>query len=268
MTYRNPLNILVIVIIVLSALPLFGGEGNSPSHVWSEPGRDGEEQIEEMRADRETQIDEAYGAIMVELSRSDIVGDLKQWIIFDEGSPWRKSELAMVHKALFHTLHALDDSGLDGQELLKGYRFRRHDGEFVRGDQGLVALVRHDVEEIVLSDVAFLRLDGFSIYHEIGHALDKRLDRELNQHFHQEVGLDVEGEIAELKTLDGFWMRPASREKTQEATADAFAYWVTKDVVGVREPIFAGMPFGVEFEAIDEAMDQALSQARANNQTS
>ena len=196
--------------------------------------------------------------IFQELSRSEIVGNLKKWIADDTNGEWNKTELEMIQEVLQDSFLAMADVGLDGQEMLEGYRFVRHNGEFVRDERGLVALVRHDKEEIVLSDSAFVRLDGFSIYHEIGHAVDRRLDRQLSRNFHAEVGTGGEGSQDEHVTRDGFWMRPISREEPQEATADAFALWVTENQADMRQPVFPGMPLGVEFEGINEAMEEAL----------
>ncbi|MFN2188120.1 MAG: hypothetical protein ACK2T3_05100 [Candidatus Promineifilaceae bacterium] len=266
MTYKSSAHTIIAIFVLLSALlPSAVVQERDRSRIWTADRGVAVEEQGDANLDGAVWEQGHYDEIMVELSRSDIVGDLKEWIVFDKNSQWNDEELTMVQETLFHTFHALESSGMDGQELLKGYRFRRYNGDFVRDERGLVALVKHDVEEIVLPDSAFLRLDGFAIYHEIGHALDQRLEREMNHHFREMTGESINEAHLNGDTAEGYWMRPVSRESSLEATADAFAYWVTKDVVGVRQPIFAGMPLDVDFEAIDEAMEQALTLSRAEN---
>jgi hypothetical protein len=182
----------------------------------------------------------------------------RQWFIIDEESDWSSQELAMVREALVHSFAGLATVGLSGPDILDGYRFRRYDGEFVDERQGYVALVDHDLQEIVLPDVAFLRLSGFGIYHEIGHVIDSQLNRELSKGYHLETRA-VTGSKDDLAvTADGFWMRPFARDDREEAAADAFALWVTVDHAGMKRPIFAGTPLDVQYEGIAEAMEQAL----------
>ena len=167
--------------------------------------------------------------------------------------------MEMVKAALADSFDALETVGLDGEELLAGYRFRRQEGEFVRDERGLVALVNHDAEEIVLPDAAFLRQGGFSIFHELGHALDNRLSREMTRRFHQEAAERAGLTGSQSLTPDGFWLRPSAIEAREEATADAFALWVTVHFSGNRRPVFAGTPMDVQFQAIAQAIEEALT---------
>jgi hypothetical protein len=191
-------------------------------------------------------------------NHQDFTDELGQWIMEDENSVWRTEELEMVHKALSDTFDALATIGLDGRKILDGYKIRRYDGEFVRDEQGLVALVNHDQMEIILPDVAFKRLNGFSIYHEIGHVLDKQLDREMTTEFQKEAMDRVGSTDTQSLTPHGYWMRPFAREGREEATADAFALWVTVYHASMKRPIFAGMPLDVQYDAIALTVEQAL----------
>jgi len=197
-------------------------------------------------------------AVLVELSRSATEDDFGRWIASDKGSRWQAQELEMLHSVLFQSFRAMASIGLDGPDILNGYIFVRDNHEFVHDQKGLVAIVNHESDEIILSDAAFLRQGGFSIYHEIGHALDDRLGRALTNYFHQYAGSSERLESNGSVTGDGFWMRPAAQESLSEATADAFALWVSEKSAGMKRPVFAGMPLDVQFEAISEAIEQAL----------
>jgi hypothetical protein len=201
---------------------------------------------------------------VIDVNHQDDQNTLEQWIVEDENSDWHIDELDMVHQALTDTFDVLATIGLDGREILEGYSFRRYDGEFVRDEQGLVALVNHGQMEIILPDVAFKRLNGFSIYHEIGHVLDNQLDRKMTIEFHKEAQDRLGLTDTQLQTPYGFWMRPLAREGREEATADAFALWVTVDQAGMKRPIFAGMPLDVQYEGITQAIEEALLSSVAD----
>ncbi|MGB3712951.1 MAG: hypothetical protein WA996_00820 [Candidatus Promineifilaceae bacterium] len=193
-----------------------------------------------------------------DMNHQDDQDALEQWIIEDENSTWHADELEMVGKAISDTFNALATIGLDSREILDGYKIRRYDGEYVRDERGLVALVNHGQMEIVLPDAAFKRLNGFSIYHEIGHVLDNQLDRKLTIEFHKEAQDRVGFTDTQSQTAYGYWMRPLAREGREEATADAFALWVTVDHAGMKRPIFAGMPLDVQYDGITQVIEQAL----------
>lgn len=203
-------------------------------------------------------IDEFRESSDDHLANYDPAGDIARWIIADGESVWDAEELEMTGRALGDTLDALALVGIDGHELLEGYKFRRYAGEFVRDDRGLVAVVNHEEKVITLSDAAFKRQHGFSIYHEIGHAVDSQLDRNLSLRFHELAGLNSSQGGSMAVTQDGYWMRPIAHKDMEEATADAFALWVTVDNSGMKEPIFAGTPLDVQYESISQAVEDAL----------
>lgn len=178
------------------------------------------------------------------------------WFIVSAESTWTVEELDLVHQVLFNTITALEDAGYDGQELLSGYHFRRQYGEFVDGVDGRIALVRHHKHEVILSDSAFLRLQGFYIYHELGHIVDKRLDRNLNQRFHDIAG--TAGVENPQQTIDGYWLNEHARMDRQEATADAFALWVVLRYTDNYKPVFWNTPYTVSYEDIVDALDVAI----------
>ena len=180
----------------------------------------------------------------------------KQWIIESEDSYWTVEEKALVYQVLSVSLTALEDAGYDGQELMGGYHFRRQQGEFVDGIDGRIALVRHNKQEIILADTAFLRLQGFYIYHELGHVVDKRLERQPSSRFHEIVG--SKGKTGSQKTADGFWLNEHARLDQGEATADAFALWVVLRYTENYKPVFWHTPATVSYEDIVAALDLAL----------
>jgi len=177
------------------------------------------------------------------------------WFIEDGTSHWTAAEREMVNQVIARTVTALEEGGFDGDQLLAGYRFRRVAGEHVDEELGLVALVNHNDQVINLADSAFLRMGGFYIYHELGHVVDRQLDRELSQVFHAQVG---GSRAAEWQTADGYWMREHAHQDREEATADAFALWVTSQLEGFRKPIFAGTPLDADYQGIIDAMATAL----------
>lgn len=184
-------------------------------------------------------------------------GDLNGRIIETADSSWTKEEVALVGEVLANTAKALSEAGLDSEELMSGYRFRRYHGQYVDGKEGRIALVRHHVKEIVLGDAAFLRLNGFYIYHEIGHVVDKQLDREPNRRFHELAGSAKAGE---QQTAAGFWLNDHARDDHQEATADAFALWVMIYHTGYYRPVFVGTPVSTDYDRIVEIFDSTIKQ--------
>jgi hypothetical protein len=187
------------------------------------------------------------------------------WFIVDEESHWSAQEMLVVEEILDHTWQALDDAGLDGQELLSGYRFRRAAAEFVPGRERLLAVVNHQKMEIILADGAFKRLHGFYIYHELGHAVDHQLDRLPSQAYHRIAG-QVQEEVAEASatwsTTTGFWLRYHGRDDREEATADAFAWWVMSRVEQPK-PFFPGTPPTTDYDQIARTIEDAVREAAA-----
>jgi hypothetical protein len=181
-----------------------------------------------------------------------------QWFLTDPANPWTPLELATVGQIRGQTIQALNQAGLDGRELLEGYRFRRFQGEYVDQVEGQLAIVDHEKEEIVLADAAFERHHGFNIYHELGHVVDHRLERRLSQRFHEVAGSDPAQSGDQWLTADGYWLRYHGRDDAEEATADAFALWVMTSQSGSWKPIFYGTPLTVNYDGIVEAIEIAL----------
>jgi hypothetical protein len=181
-----------------------------------------------------------------------------RWFITGEDSLWQDEEMDQVQQVVSNTLTVLARVGIDGDDLLEGYRFRRFSGEHVDGDPGLVGKVNHNKKEIVLSDTAFLRLGGFYIYHEIGHAVDFRLDRLLSQGFHGRAGSEPMEDGNQWQTADGFWLRHHGRDDREEAAADAFALWVLGEAGSTFKPVFPGTPVGTEYEAIAHFVQEVM----------
>ena len=193
-----------------------------------------------------------------------------EWFVFDDESRWTADELAAVNQVLDHTFQALDEVGLDGQLLLAEYRFTRVSGEHMDEALGLVGLVNHDTHIISLADAAFVRLGGFYIYHELGHAVDHQLGRVLSDNFHARAAemagvadseggqVVLENEGAGWQTANGYWLRAHAREVREEATADAFALWVGGEQANMRRPIFAGTPLNADYDGIGEALEVAI----------
>jgi hypothetical protein len=189
-------------------------------------------------------------------------GAWQRWIIVDESSTWTVAHLEMLHKSLWETMSALETVGLDGRSLLAGYRFRHQSGERIHGWENSIALVRHEAQEIILTDNAFSTEDGFSIYHELGHVADHRLKRQLTTTFMAVVGGGEEYKRQTGHLLpDGYWVRTQTSLNPYEATADAFAVWVTVGYLQRPHPTFYTMPDDVNFESISWAVDLALQEA-------
>jgi hypothetical protein len=185
--------------------------------------------------------------------------DQPNWFIEEGNSTWTESELEVVGQTLEQTIQALALVGLDGQEILQGYRFRRFHGEYADAVDGRLAIVDHQKAEIVLSDAAFKRHKGFNIYHELGHVVDYRLDRQLSHLFHLRAGTNQTA--TDWVTAEGYWLRDHGRYDREEATADAFALWVLAQGPDDFRPVFYGTPVTVDFEAIIWVIEEALYNA-------
>jgi len=188
--------------------------------------------------------------------------DLSRWLIVDETSVWTTEEMGVVEQALRNTFGALEEAHMDGETLLDGYRFRRYDGEFANDKEGKIALANHTDQEIVLSDSIFLPENEFYIYHELGHVVDHRSGRALNDQFHA-LTLQIEGVTAlhDWTTAQGFFLRGQAHVNKLEGTADAFAVWVFVGYVGNPVPQFNHMPENANPKAIVEVFGQALETA-------
>jgi hypothetical protein len=184
--------------------------------------------------------------------------ETESWFIHSEDSRWREDEMEMVSETLETTIFALNEAGFDGQTLLDGYRFRRYDGQFVDGVDGRIALVRHGSKEIILADTAFMRLWGYYIYHELGHVVDKRLDRKLSQQFHM-LASD-QADDSSVMTPDGFWLNEHARTDREEATADAFALWVVLRYTENPRPVFWHTPNTIDYDVIVQALDETMQE--------
>lgn len=187
------------------------------------------------------------------------------WFIVEEESQWMAQEITFVEQIMEHTWQALDGAGLAGQDLLDGYRFRRVAAEFVPGQERLLAMVDHERMEIILADGAFKRLHGFYIYHELGHAVDRQLERLPSEGYHRIAGEAQEG-TAEggdtWTTVTGFWLRYHGRDDREEATADAFAWWVMAQA-GQPRPFFPGTPPATDYDQIARTIEESVRDAAA-----
>ncbi len=195
-------------------------------------------------------------------------GGWQQWIIVDAESAWTAVQLTAVHHALVETFAALAEVGINGRHLLAGYRFRYQPGDRLNGRQESIALARHEVQEIILTDSAFTVQAGFSIYHELGHAVDNRLQRQLTVGFIDLIGggEDYRRENGYL-IPDGYWVRTQTRHSPYEATADAFGVWVTTHTSPAAAPIFHTTPPDISYRAISLAVETTLRQAAAIQET-
>lgn len=190
------------------------------------------------------------------------------WFISDEESQWAGSELIFVQQIMDRTWLALAGVGLDGPGLLAGYHFRRVSaeflpGEYVSGEERLLAVVDHQKMEILLADGAFQRLSGFYIYHELGHVVDRQLERLPSEAYHRLAGADqnaaTTGDEA-WSTITGFWLRYHGRDDREEATADAFAWWVMAQF-DQPKPFFPGTPVTTDYAEIAQTIESALATA-------
>jgi len=189
--------------------------------------------------------------------------EITNWLITNEDSTWSVDVVEMLQQVLQNTFGALSANGIDGKELLDGYRFRRDTGRFIDDKDGLMAKIDHNSGEITLADTAFTVMQGFSIYHELGHAVDYRLNRQLSEQFHRYIGGPVfNQEDEEWQTADNYWLRQEGRDDREEATADAFAILVMVSHSGLKKPIFAHQPTMTDYDGISTALGLALQTSQ------
>jgi hypothetical protein len=185
--------------------------------------------------------------------------EIAPWLITDEESRWFADEIDILQRVLLDTISALEANGIDGKALLDGYRFRHDSGRYVDDVEGRMGKIDHNVGVITLSDTAFTVLQGFAIYHELGHAVDYRLDRQLSEGFHSHTGGPLNnGDDIQWQTADNYWLRLNGRDDREEATADAFAFLVMVDHAGLKRPIFANQPVTTDYDGISAALTLAL----------
>jgi len=187
------------------------------------------------------------------------------WFLTDGESQWSEQEMVTVQQIMDHTWRALESVGLDGERLLAGYHFRRQPAEFIPGEERLLAIVDHQKMEIVLADGAFKRLHGFYIYHELGHVIDRQLERMPSEIYHriasegQGDGHEPAGNTSVWQTTTGFWLRYHGRDDREEATADAFAWWVMAQF-DQPKPFFPGTPVETDYDEIAQTIEAALNE--------
>ncbi|MDX1613644.1 MAG: hypothetical protein R3300_04990 [Candidatus Promineifilaceae bacterium] len=242
---RVVLSGLVLFIILTAIAPVWAADDHDPSAGLSAPIFAIKESGASVDPATAARLAAAFGATW------------QKWIDPETSNAWNAAELKQIRAILDDTLAALSDVGLDGAALLAGYRFRRVAGEYVRPDKQYVALANHEQQTIILGTAAFVRLQGFYIYHELGHAVDHRLERRLGDAFHSQAG---SGYTAKQQWLTGagYWMRPHARDARSEATADAFALWVSSNYGKRRPPVFGGSPADLNYESIGLAAQGAL----------
>jgi len=193
------------------------------------------------------------------------VEEQSNWFLTDDESQWSDQELATVQQIMDRTWQALESVGIDGESLLAGYRFRRVPAEFVPGEERLLAIVDHQKMEILLADGAFERLHGFYIYHELGHAVDRQLDRATSEIYHRiaSEGQQTDEDNSVWQTTTGYWLRYHGRDDREEATADAFAWWVMAQF-DQPMPFFPGTPVETDYGVIAQTMQEALNEIAVN----
>jgi hypothetical protein len=195
------------------------------------------------------------------------LGGWQNWIAADAAGDWSVGELVRVRGSLAGAIGALNGLGLDGRALLSGYRFGRHDGEYVDDRPYRLAAVNHGEQIITLADFAFGDGSGFTLYHELGHVIDQRLGRRLSARFHELIGSGGEADGVENGdgTADGYWLRAQSRTNPLEATADAFAVWVIVGSNGHDGPVFRDTPETTSYTGIARALQAAMLHAAAES---
>jgi hypothetical protein len=192
--------------------------------------------------------------------------EIVSWLIIDEESRWSAEEVEVVQRVLQYTLGALAANSIDGMPLLGGYRFRHEAGSYVGDVEGRMGTIDHNVGVITLSDKAFTVQDGFAIYHELGHAVDNRLNRQLSEGFHRYTGGRETSENGnQWHTADNYWLRLQGRDDREEATADAFAILVMVSYAGLNKPVFAHQPISTDYDDISAAMVLALQTSELDN---
>jgi len=192
--------------------------------------------------------------------------EIGYWLITDEDSHWSVDEVEVLQRALQYTLAALAANGIDGVALLDGYRFRHEAGPYVGDVEGRMGTIDHNVGIIMLSDRAFTVLNGFAIYHELGHAVDNQLNGQLSEGFQRYTGgPEISGDNNQWRTADNYWLRLQGRNDRAEATADAFAVLVMVSYAGVNRPVFAHEPITTDYDGISAAITLALQTNELNN---
>ena len=186
-------------------------------------------------------------------------GYWQMWIVEDETSHWTPEELALVRRGLWAAHRVLADAGLDPATVLGGYRLRRHAGEFYLPERRYVAAVCHDTQEIILADAVFMRMDMFYLYHELGHVVDHRLNRELTAGLRDALGLEP-GDPAPR----GTWIRGTARDVAYELTADAFGIYLGRTYLDMASPAYDSTPAETDYDRIADAMAAALAAAAAS----
>jgi len=185
--------------------------------------------------------------------------EIDYWLITDEESHWSANEIKVLHGVLQNTFRALVANKFDGRVLLEGYHFRHVAGSYIGDKDGRMSTIDHNTGVITLTDKAFTVQNGFAIYHELGHAVDFRLNRQLSAGFHSYTGgTGISDEDTAWHTADNYWLREQSRDDREEAAADAFAVLVMVSYAGLNPPVFANQPVAASYEAISAAAAQAL----------
>jgi len=193
------------------------------------------------------------------------IDEIAYWIIIDEESRWSADEAETLQRVLQNTFAALEANGIDGKALLDGYRFRHEAGPYIGNVEGRMGTIDHNVGVITLSDEAFVVLNGFSIYHELGHAVDFLLNRQLSTGFHRYTGgPGINVDPQQWQTADNYWLRLQGRNDREEAAADAFAILVMSHA-GIKLPIFANQPVTANYDDISAAAALALQTSELPN---
>ena len=191
--------------------------------------------------------------------------EIEYWLITDVESLWSAEEIQILQRILEDTFRVLEANGIDGMALLDGYRFRHISNPYVGEVEGLMGRIDHNVKEITLSDKAFTVLHGFAIYHELGHAVDYRLNRQLSEGFHNITGgVEISKDGKVWQTAENFWLRVQGRDDREEATADAFAVLVMVKYAGLKPPLFARQPVTTDYDGISEAMALSLQASESS----
>lgn len=194
------------------------------------------------------------------------IDEIATWIIVDEESLWSADEAITLQHILQNTFAALEVNGIDGKALLDRYRFRREAGPYVGDVEGRMGTIDHNVGVITLSDEAFVVLNGFAIYHELGHAVDFLLNRQLTDGFHRYTGgPELNMDPQQWQTADNYWLRLQGRNDREEAAADAFAVLIMSHA-GIKRPIFAKQPVTADYDDISAAAALALQTSELPNQ--
>jgi hypothetical protein len=71
---------------------------------------------------------------------------------------------------------------------------------------------------------------------------------------------DGAGDASSWQTRDGFWLRYHGRDDREEATADAFAWWVMAQAEQAT-PFFPGTPVTTDYDEVASVMAEAMGEA-------